>query len=127
MLFPFELPPFFGPILPFRFSLVCTYTCGSLTDGTAHVAAPPKCRPVSIHADMYISRRLPPLSLSYVMGYTPPSRLMASFWLLANSLVMEPDSQLVRLSNFNFKTLSPIGPEDTEEEAHDAILERQVY
>lgn len=61
------------------------------------------------------------------MGYTPPSRLMASFWLLANTLVMELDSQLVRLSNFNFKTLSPIGPEDTEEEAHDAILERQVY
>lgn len=47
------------------------------------------------------------------MGYTPPSRLMASFWLLANSLVMEPDSQLVRLGNFNFKTLSPVGPEDT--------------
>lgn len=75
-------------------ALLSIYTCGSLTDGTAHVAAPPKCRPVSIHADTYVSvcRRLPPLSLFYVMGYTPPSRLMASFWLLTNSLVMEADS-----------------------------------
>lgn len=35
-------------------ALLSIYTCGSLTDGTAHVAAPPKCRPVSIHADTFM-------------------------------------------------------------------------
>lgn len=53
------------------------------------------------------------------MGYTLPSRLMASFWRLAKGLVKQPDSQLVRFSNSNFQTLP--SDQTIEEEAHNAI------
>lgn len=59
------------------------------------------------------------------MGYTPPSLLMASFWQLAKGLVKEPDSQLVRFSNSNFKTLP--SDQKIEEEVHDAISKGRYY
>ncbi|KAI9698963.1 MAG: hypothetical protein M1836_003152 [Candelina mexicana] len=54
------------------------------------------------------------------MRYAPPSRLMASFWSLVKSLMREPDSQLIRFSNPNFKILP--SDQKIEEEAHGTTL-----
>ena len=53
------------------------------------------------------------------MHKTRPSSLMVSLWHLAKGLVKEPDPQLFRFSNPNFRTL-PMD-QQIEEEAHDAI------
>ncbi|KAL8650455.1 MAG: hypothetical protein Q9210_003816 [Variospora velana] len=59
------------------------------------------------------------------MRYAPPSRSMASFLHAIKSLVRQPDSQLVRFNNFNFK----IHPSDQqiEEEAYDNITKGRYY
>ncbi|KAL8720126.1 MAG: hypothetical protein Q9225_002971 [Loekoesia sp. 1 TL-2023] len=59
------------------------------------------------------------------MRYGPPSRLMASFWRLTRNLMGEPESQLVRFENSNFKTLS--SDQKIEEEVHDAVTKRRYY
>lgn len=50
---------------------------------------------------------------------------MTSFWHLAKGLLKEPDSQLVRFSNSNFKLLP--SDQKIEEEAHDAISKGRYY
>lgn len=50
---------------------------------------------------------------------------MAPFWHLVKSLVREPDSQLVRFSNANFKILP--SDQKMEEEAHDTISKGRYY
>lgn len=59
------------------------------------------------------------------MRFTAPSRLTASFWHFAKGLVKEPDSQLIRFSNPNFKSLP--SDQKIEEEAHDAISQGRYY
>lgn len=59
------------------------------------------------------------------MRYAPPSRLMASFWHFASGLLREPEPQLLRFNNSNFKTLP--SDQKIEEEAHDAISKGRYY
>ena len=59
------------------------------------------------------------------MRNTRPSSLIASLWQLAKGLVKDPDLQLFRFSNPNFRTL-PMD-QQIEEEAHDAISKGRYY
>ncbi|KAL9000350.1 MAG: hypothetical protein Q9169_001067 [Polycauliona sp. 2 TL-2023] len=59
------------------------------------------------------------------MRYGAASQVMASWWHLVKSLVRTPDSQLIRFTNPNFKTLPP--DQVIEEEAHDAISQKRYY
>ena len=70
---------------------------------------------------LFLSPRLP----FRVTLYVPPPRLTASFWHSVKSLVKEPNSQLYRSSNSNFKTL-PLD-QKIEEEAHDTNSKRRYY
>ena len=59
------------------------------------------------------------------MRYVPPSRVMASIWHLAKGLLKEPDSQLLRFSNSNFKSLPT--DQKVEEEAYDNFSRGRYY
>ena len=59
------------------------------------------------------------------MRYGSPSRWMASFWHFARRLVREPEPQLLRFSNSNFKTLP--SHLKVEEEVHDALSKGRYY
>jgi len=59
------------------------------------------------------------------MRYASPSRLMASLGNMAKGLVKEPESQLIRFSNSNFKILP--SDQKIEEEAHEAISKGRYY
>ncbi|KAL8971741.1 MAG: hypothetical protein Q9197_003115 [Variospora fuerteventurae] len=59
------------------------------------------------------------------MRYASPTRFMASYWHAIKSLVRQPDSQLVRFTNSNFKILP--SDQQIEEEAYDNITKGRYY
>ncbi|KAL9017013.1 MAG: hypothetical protein Q9185_005662 [Variospora sp. 1 TL-2023] len=59
------------------------------------------------------------------MRYASPTRSMASYWHAIKSLVRQPDSQLVRFNNSNFKILP--SDQQIEEEAYDSITKGRYY
>lgn len=60
------------------------------------------------------------------MPFAPtPLRWMASLWKFTKGLVKEPETQLVRFSNPNFKILP--ADEKVEEETHEAIPKNRYY
>ena len=65
------------------------------------------------------------ISIDHAMGYGSHSRLIAAFWHFARHLVREPEPQLLRFSNSNFKTLP--SHLKVEEETHDALSKGKYY